>query len=61
MLTTADRIAGPVVLSALRPCRRRATRPGITVDKDKKTVTIDAKIAPRKLADSSRQGLSRSR
>ena len=25
--------------------------PGVVVDKDKKTVTIDAKIAPRKLAN----------
>jgi len=42
-----------VILATVSPA---ADVPGITVDKDKKTVKIDAKIAPRKLTDEAFKG-----
>ena len=44
---------GIVVLTALAPAEDKKPS-GITVDKDKKTVSIDAKVAPRKIRASIR-------
>jgi hypothetical protein len=38
-----------LLLLGLAACRALAESPGITIDKEKKSVSIDAKIAPRKL------------
>lgn len=42
-------IASILALASLLPWALAGSAPGIKVDKDKKTVTIDAKVAPRKL------------
>src|SRR4051794_38125979 len=42
-------VFGFAVLLAVGPGSSQDPKPSVTVDKDKKTVTIDAKVAPRKL------------